>query len=147
MHISHRQFGRARILDVQGPLVGLAAAERLAQTLTPVIRESSSLLVLNLTPVTELDDEVLCVLGAAARDVRQRGGALRVAMSTGVMHGRLSRQIRAFFDCFDSVEDALADLRASMGGPPPRRALLRARAACHRWWRWISQGRTPVPRP
>lgn len=138
MHISHRQFGRARILDVQGPLVGLAAAERLAQAIAPLIRESS-LLILNLTPVTEFDDEVLCVLGAAARDVRHRGGALRVAVSTGATGGRLSRQVRAFFDCFDSVEDAVADLRASMGGPPQRRALLRARTACHRWWRRISR--------
>ena len=138
MHISQRQFGLARILDLRGPLVGLAAAERLDQAIAPLIREPS-LLIVNVAQVTELDDEVLCVLGAAARDFRRNGGALRVAVSGGAPQGLVPRRLRVFFDCFDSVEDALADLRASMSGPVHRRALSRARAACHSWWRRISR--------
>jgi len=89
----------------------------------------------NLALANELDDEVLCALGAAERDVRLTGGALRVALPPDARVRCSRRQIRAFFDCFDCVEDALADVRASMGRPLHRRALDWVRGLCDAWRR------------
>lgn len=131
MRTSQRQFGLARILDLQGPFVGLSAIARVEQALasmTPL----PSLLVVNLALATELDDGVLCALGATERDVCRAGGAFRVALPRD---GRLrdsAQQIRACFDCFDGVEDALADVRAAMRRPLHRRALDRL-GLCDAW--------------
>jgi hypothetical protein len=46
--------------------------------------------------------------------IRKAGGALRVALPDDGMRPLMTRRVRAFFDAFDSVEDALADLRDSM---------------------------------
>jgi hypothetical protein len=134
MRISQRQFGPARILDLQGPFVGLSAIVRVEQTLASMI-PLPSLLVVNLALATELDDGVLCALGAAERAVRRAGGAFRVALPPDA-RGRCSiRPIWALFDCFDCVEDALADVRASMGRPLHRRALDRVTGLCDAWRR------------
>lgn len=136
MLTSQRQFGVARILDFRGPLVGLATAERVKQAIDPLTR-ASSLLVVNLSQVIELDDEILCVLGTAQRVVREHGGEFRVALPGVAGQRHTVRRLQSFFECYNSVEDALADVRSSMGRPILRRAMARVRARSERWWRRI----------
>jgi hypothetical protein len=134
MRISQRQFGSARILDLQGPFVGLSATARVEQALgsTPT---PPSLLVVNLALATELDEAVVRARAAGERDVRRAGGVFRVAVPPDApVHGSIRRSPGSF-NCFDSVEDALADVRASLGRPLYRRASARVAALCATWRR------------
>lgn len=126
MRIRERQFGNARVVDCQGPLVGDDDSAELRRVLLAG-ENQPGLVVVNLTRVDEVDCDGLFALAEADRAIRRAGGALRVAMPADRRHKpQLSERIHAAFDAFDSVEDALADLRASMA----RRPLARLRS----WW-------------
>lgn len=133
MRMSERQFGTARVVDCQGPLVGDDTAE-LKRVLLP--REHPpGLVVVNLTRVADVDYEGMFALAQADRAIRRAGGALRVAMPADRRGSQVSERIHAVFDAFDSVEDALADVRASMA----RRRTTRL----GEWWLriWSAMGR------
>lgn len=123
MRISERQFGAARVFDLQGALVGGAPTTDIQDAVEARLRATPSeatppLVVVNLARVAQLDCDGLCALGRAERAVRRAGGTLRVALPADRgMHPHAHERLRALFDAFDSVEDALADLRASMAAP------------------------------
>lgn len=125
MRIIERQFGTARVLDLHGPIVGLAAAEQVDQAICRLISERS-ILVVNLARVPEMDEHGLLLLRVAARLLRQQGAALRLALPSEPRAPSITR-LQSEVECFDAVEDALLDVRAHMVG-----ASLWGRVT--RWW-------------
>jgi len=125
MRISERQFGHARVFDFTGALVGPDASTRACQALRAHLQQQPGLVVVNLARVADVDCEALLVLGCAERAFRRAGGALRVALPDDGRRPLMSRRVRALFDPFDSVEDALTDLRDSMTTHRTRQALRR----------------------
>ena len=146
MRISERQFGAARVFDFQGPLVGSDArvtAEEALERHVQDARTGPELIVVNLARVADVDCDGMSVLGRTERVLRRKGGALRVALPADGRRPLMTRRIRTFFDSFDSVEDALADLRASMArGRQPaggriRRQLRRVTLLRDRFVGWL----------
>lgn len=137
MRISERQFGTARVFEIQGALVAGAPAVAIQEAVEARLHTGSGnvrppLVVVSLARVPELDCDGLCALGRAERAVRKAGGTLRVALpANGGRHPAALEHVRALFDAFDSVEDALADLRASMSAPRVRLAEQLRRAWRH----------------
>lgn len=112
-------------MDCQGPLVGGADSAALRRVLWPGEAHPPGLVVVNLARVAEVDYDGMFALAQADRAIRRAGGALRVALPVNRRRPQVSERIQTLFDAFDSVEEALADLRASMA---------RRRAA--RLWEW-----------
>jgi hypothetical protein len=115
MRISERQFGTARVLDVHGPLVGREAGAQIERAIEPHLQSRPAVIVVNLAKVADLDCDGVFALGLADRTIRRAGGALRLAMPEDGHGPRMLRRAGPLFDCFESVEDALADVRAAMG--------------------------------
>jgi hypothetical protein len=115
LRISERQFGTARVLDLHGPLVGREAADRLSQTIAPHLQSTDGVLVVNLAAVNEIDWDGLYVLNKAERATRCGEVSVRMTVPGGGHRSLMLGRARALLDCFESVEDALADVRASMG--------------------------------
>jgi len=135
MRISERQFGTATVLDLHGPLVGQRASDQLAHAIEPHIQSGREVIVINLAKVPDADGDGLCALAKADRALRRSRGALRVALPESGPRSLTLRRAPALFDCFDSVEDALADIRASMGRGEGSRFL------ALRWRAWRDQAR------
>ena len=135
MRISERQFGSARVLDLHGLLVGQQACEHLSRALEPHLQSRREVIVINLTKVPDADADGLHVLVKADMELRRAGGALRVTLPETGPRSLVFRRAPALFDCFDSVEDALADIRASMGRSQGSRFL------ALRWQAWVEQAR------
>lgn len=114
MRIRERQFGIARVVDCQGPLVGGDACADLRRALWPREADGTALVVVNLANVADVDCDGMLALGQADRAIRRAGGALRVAIPEDGRRPLTAERIRTLFDAFESVEDALADLRAAM---------------------------------
>jgi STAS domain len=135
MRISKRQFGTAAILDLHGPLIGQQAHDQLARAMEPHLQSGREVIVINLTKVPDADGDAFYALAKADRALRRSRGALRVALPETGPRSLMLRRVPALFDCFDSVEDALADIRASMGrGEGSRFFALR-------WQAWVEQAR------
>jgi ABC-type transporter Mla MlaB component len=115
LRISERQFGTARVLDLHGPLVGREAADRLSQTIARHLQSADGVLVVNLAAVPEIDWDGLYVLNKAERATRRGGASVRMTVPGNGHRSLMLGRARALLDCFESVEDALADVRASMG--------------------------------
>lgn len=115
MRISERQFGSARVFDLHGQLVGRDANTLVTRALRPHLRSPADVIVINLAAVANLDCDGLYTLGKADRTLRRAGGSLRVALPEQGQGSLMFCKAQALFDCFDSVEEALDDVRASMG--------------------------------
>lgn len=135
MRISERQFGAARVFDFQGPLVGSEVQRLVKEALEPREQAGPELVVVNLARVADLDCDGMSALGLAERALRRKGGALRVALPDDGKRPLMNRRVRTFFDSFDSVEDALADLRAAMAAGASRRTTWWRRVSPRAWWR------------
>ncbi|MGE3509674.1 MAG: hypothetical protein AB7N65_12415 [Vicinamibacterales bacterium] len=133
MRIRERQFGHARVFDFAGALVGPEASASACQALRTQLHRQPGLVVVNLARVADVDCEALLVLGCAERAFRRAGGALRIAWPDDGRRPLMSRRVRALFDPFDSVEDALTDLRVSM-------TTHRTRQAVRRWLARLAGG-------
>src|SRR5262245_61032435 len=141
MRISERQFGAAAILDLHGPLLGPQAHDKLARALATHLQSGREVIVVNLTKVADADGDGLYALVRADQALRRRRRSLRVALPETGPRSLMLRRAPTLFDCFDSVEDALADVRASMGRGGGSRFL------ALRWQAWVEQARrTLCPR-
>lgn len=122
-------------MDCRGALVGGDASAELRRALLPREADPTALVVVNLAQVADVDCDGMLALGQAERAIRRAGGAMRVAIPEEGRRLLVAERIRTLFDAFESVEDALADLRASMA---------RRRAAG--LWAWWPRVRTAVLR-
>jgi hypothetical protein len=118
MHIRERPFGSTIVLEVHGPVIGSESGQRLGDAVIRHARADRPLVVVNLGRVLEIDLVGICALVLAERAVQRVGARLRVALAADrrSRHQQQLARLRALFDTFESVEDALSDVRRSMAG-------------------------------
>jgi len=118
MHISERPFGSAIVLEVHGAVIGSEAGQRLGDAVIRHARADRPIVVVNLGRVPQIDLVGVCALVLADRAVQRVGARLRVALASDrrSRHQLLWARLTALFDTFESVEDALSDVRRSMDG-------------------------------
>jgi hypothetical protein len=139
MRISERQFGTARVLDLHGPLIGRDATDQLMHAIASHLQSPDGVLVVSLAAVPEMDWDGLYALSNAERSARREGASVRMAVPVEAHGSPMLSRARALLDCFESVEDALSDVRASMGRGRRYRYLML------RWHVWAERLRRLLP--
>jgi anti-sigma B factor antagonist len=132
MRINERRFGDAAILDLHGPMVGWEASGMLEAAVGRHAAEGRSVLVANLSGVNAVDSRGLGALVAAHSTIERAGGTFRLAaVNKRIQDMVVLSRLLTFFDTFDTVEDAVGDVRAALSAPARPAA-----SESHGFWLW-----------
>jgi anti-sigma B factor antagonist len=106
--VTHREKEGIRILDLRGQLKAGDSESTLRSEINALARDNVVNIVLNLAEVTKIDSDSLEALVMCHRQIRKRGGALKLA---NLNIGRLSlsalRKLNTVFEVFGDEQDAV----------------------------------------
>jgi anti-sigma B factor antagonist len=128
MRITQRQFDNIVILDLHGPLVGVEAAEAVADRMALLRRDGVRHVVTSLSDVPTVDLAGLGALVEAYGTMRKAGGLFKLACVAARIDDLLVlTRLITVFDTYDSVEEAV-------GGPVPAYAGIEAAPSPMAFW-------------
>ncbi len=101
--------GDVTVLHLNGRLVLEDGDSVFREAVNDIVAENRINLVVNLADVTAIDSAGIGVLVGRFLSVRRRGGDMKLANLTARSHRVMTiTQLLNVFDCFDSVEEAVA---------------------------------------
>jgi anti-sigma B factor antagonist len=101
--------GDVTVLHLNGRLVLEDGDSVFREAVNDIVAENRINLVVNLADVTAIDSAGIGVLVGRFLSVRRRGGDLKLANLTARSHRVMTiTQLLDVFDCFDSVDEAVA---------------------------------------
>ena len=106
--LTHREKEGIRILDLRGQLNAGDSESTLRSAINALARDNVVNIVLNLAEVTKIDSDSLESLVLCHRQIRKRGGALKLAC-LNIEHLSLSamRKLNTVFEVFVNEQDAV----------------------------------------
>ena len=101
--------GDVTVLHLNGRLVLEDGDSVFREAVNDIVAENRINLVVNLADVTAIDSAGIGVLVGRFLSVRRRGGDMKLANLTARSHRVMTiTQLLNVFDCFDSVDEAVA---------------------------------------
>lgn len=114
------------VVDIEGEL-DVYTAPRLRQLLVDLVSRKNYHLVVNLEKVEFMDNKGLGVLVGGFKRVRAHDGALAVVCTQGrILRAFRITGLNSVFDIHDSMDEAIAKLKAEMWFSPAQAPLLGA---------------------
>jgi len=114
MRMTTRQFGEAIVLNVHGSIVGPEANGLLQSTVRQRLESGIRLVVVNLTHVEAIDNDGLRALSAVADVMTRASGCVRLAGVNDRMPRETAIWLVRTFSTFETVEDAVGDVRRAL---------------------------------
>jgi anti-anti-sigma regulatory factor len=121
MRMTARQFGEAIVLNVHGSIVGPEANGLLQSTVRQRMEGGIRMVVLDLTHVEAIDDGGLRTLSAVADLMARASGCIRLAGVNDRMPRDTAIWLLRTFSTFETVEDAVGDVRRALESAASRR--------------------------
>jgi anti-anti-sigma regulatory factor len=143
MRITAHQFGKAIVLNVHEPLIGAEAGGLLQSTVQRQVLDGILMVILDLTHVKGIDAGGLRALTAAAGVMRLASGCFRLAGVNDRMSSQTVAWLVKTFPTFETVEDAVDDVRRGLEEAALRRAQASRRLGA--WFRHFRRSRSPNP--
>lgn len=108
MNVAHREVEGIEILDLRGRLTAGTESGTLSQTVTRLVSEGKSNLILNLKHVDFLDSSGLGMLVVCFAAIQQQGGILKLTnVSRHHMELLILTKLTAVLELFDNERDAV----------------------------------------
>ena len=107
MNLAVRDVGGACVVDIDGRIDSVEAANELGSTMNNCISEGKVKIVVNLEKVDYMNSAALGSLISARKATKEKGGALKLAnLQSFVMEVFKKSQLVQVFDIVDTVENA-----------------------------------------
>jgi anti-sigma B factor antagonist len=109
MKLTSRQIGDVMVLEPKGKIMGGPDATILHDQLHEFIDQNKKKVVIDLAKVDWMNSTGLGILISGLTTLRNNGGELKLANVTEKIQSLLTiTKLITVFECFDSVEDAVA---------------------------------------
>jgi anti-sigma B factor antagonist len=107
-HVTHREKEGIRILDLRGQLKAGDSESTLRSTINALARDNVVDIVLNLAEAAKIDSDDLEVLVLCHRQIRRRGGALKLArLNIAHLSPNVLTKLNTVIEVFVNEQDAV----------------------------------------